>query len=354
MSDDLFVFTETLPLSDAKKLLAALQKPGKKGAWQDWSGKGGFETEVKLSGLTGRQVGELQLPIFCSRLMLETSDWIQPRNNLLPEFLFLGGDEWTLPEYGDSNKIQLIVFIKELNYPVWVSYQNECSMQFMRSYNICRIMEVYTGASRFTHVPIQINSEEPSAEQFDAYMNKLWRRYDIPNRLSPQCLEFYDNGTLRWGGHFSPTETDWFVTNFRKMIQDLIVESPAESYLVRAFADLGLMSKFHGKVVNVTNDAQGLLKCVAQRNSYDSYDVTYSVVGPQNWRGREKSRKKWKRPINQDLGVLTLEDGTTATVSLRIEKEGYVFTLEFEDIDGLAAFRETKLFQKTHWNLGAE
>jgi hypothetical protein len=138
------------------------------------------------------------------------------------------------------------------------------------------------------------------------------------------------------------------------MVETLLNETTSDGFKMSVEIVIGGTMKFHGESRNVREDAQELLHRIAEKNSYSSYDVTYHVVGPQSWKDREKSRKKWKKPIHQELGTMTLEDGVSATVKLRIEKEGYVFTLDFEDVDGLAAFRETKLFQKTHWNLGAE
>lgn len=43
-----------------------------------------------------------------------------------------------------------------------------------------------------------------------------------------------------------------------------------------------------------------------------------------------------------------------AKVSLAIEKDGYVFFLNFDNDDDYIKFYHSKLFQKTQWHSGAE
>lgn len=76
---------------------------------------------------------------------------------------------------------------------------------------------------------------------------------------------------------------------------------------------------------------------------------------PETWPKREKRRKKWKDTILQEMGELSLENGSVAEVKIRIEKEGYIFILAFDDDeDGYMNFPDTKMFKKEEWMSGDE
>jgi hypothetical protein len=348
MSDNLFVFTETLPLPDAKKLLGILQKPGKKGAWQDWSGEGGSDREVKLECVSESAIGKIILPNYINSIRVEVNEDQLSNSSAIPEAIFLGGDDWVIPDYDCDSSVRFEIIQPKLAYPMLYSFSKLTNMRFFRNYNVCDQFFIETSFAS-TQFP-----ERPSAEAVEPVVNELKDRFRIPGTTDEG---FLGELTMSSGGlcyDFEPMKNKWRSEKFRNMVETLVSEVTSDSFKMFVDIAIGSMMKFHGESRNVREDAQELLKRISEKNSYSSYDVTYHVVGPQDWKSRENSRKKWKKPIHQELGTATLEDGTTATVSLRIEKEGYVFTMDFENVDGLAAFRETKLFQKTHWNLGAE
>lgn len=95
-------------------------------------------------------------------------------------------------------------------------------------------------------------------------------------------------------------------------------------------------------------------KKITEQMVYPAYEIRYSYLGPRDWKDREKSRKKRKKPIREQVGTLTLENGSVAEVCLVIEKEGYVFSLLFGSDEDVIKFSHSKLFQKTKWHSGAE
>jgi hypothetical protein len=348
MSDNLFFFTETLPLPEAKKLLATLQKPSKSNSWQDWSGEGGSDTEVKLGPVSGSAVGKIILPNYISSIRVEVAENMHSNSSTVPESLFLGGDDWAIPDYDCDSSVRFEIIEPKLSYPMLYSFCKLTNMRFFRDYNVCDrfFIETSFGSSEFP--------ERPSAEAVDPVVNELKDRFRIPSTTDEGFLGAFSMSHGGFCYDFEPKKNKWRTENFRNMVETLASETTSDSFRISVDIAIGGMMMFHGELRNVREDAQEVLHRISEKNSYSSYDVTYHVVGPQSWKDREKSRKKWKKPIHQEIGTMTLEDGVSATVKLRIEKEGYVFTLDFEDVDGLAAFRETKLFQKTHWNLGAE
>ncbi len=140
----------------------------------------------------------------------------------------------------------------------------------------------------------------------------------------------------------------------QEMVTKMVRDSMSDFYSVQAISNLGRSAWFQGEMHNLREDASDFLKKITHVNDYPDYDITYHALGPRSWKEREKSRKKWKQSIHEDLGTATLENGTVAKVSLCIEKEGYVFYLNFENDDDYIKFYHSKLFQKTKWHSGAE
>jgi hypothetical protein len=354
MSDYAFAFTDELSLPEAKKLLTFLQKPSKGGLWRDWSGEGGFETEVKQDGVTREELAVLELPAYISSISVSSENTQKPGVvGDLPNHLFLGGDDWSVPDDDCISGVRFDIMIGELHYLLRICHTKQTEMRFYgRSFNACEGFMIETSAKN--SLSGQSSLSLPEAERVDTFIDVLRRRFAFPSQDSDGILE---SSSISKGGfvyYLDPPKAKWLNQRFREMVQWMIAEVPSSEIKITADIDIGITLNFHGQTRNVREDAQELLKRIGEYNSYPSYDLTYYVVGPQDWRGREKSRKKWKKPIYQELGTATLENGAVATVKLRIEKEGYVFTLDFEKEEDFGLFPGTKLFEKFKWNSGAE
>jgi hypothetical protein len=354
MSDYAFAFTDELPLPEAKKLLAFLQKPGKNGRWRDWSGEGGFEIEVKRNGLRGEELSALELPAYISSISVssENSQKLGVAGDL-PDHLFLGGDDWRVPDYDCQSAARFDIQAGEFNYPLRICHTKQTEMRFYgRSFNACEGFMIQ--ASTKNSLTGQDSLALPTADTVNHFIDVLRGRFGFPSQDSDGILE---SSSIPKGGfvyYLDPSKAEWLKHGFREMMEIMIGEAASSDFKITARINIGSTLKFNGQTRNVREDAQELLQRIGEHNSYPTYDLTYYVVGPQDWRGREKSRKKWKKPIHQELGTAALENGAVATVKLRIEKEGYVFTLDFEREEDFGRFPGTKLFEKFKWNSGAE
>jgi hypothetical protein len=353
MSDYTFAFTDELSLPEAKKLLAFLQKPGKGGRWQDWSGEGGFETEVKGDGLKGEELAALELPSYVSSVSVWSEELRDINGEGLPEDLFLGGDNWAVPDYDCNSVVRFDVMVPGLGYPLRIAHTKQTERRFFgRNFNACEGFIIETSSKNF--LSGQAALVFPEAEKVAEFLNVLRKRFSFPSKDSECVVDTIPVADGGFAYYLDSLKTNWLRNSFRLMVEELINESPAPEFKISANIRIGENLTFHGQTRNVREDAQELLKRIGEHNAYSSYDLTYYVVGPQDWRGREKSRKKWKKPIHQELGTATLENGAVATAKLRIEKDGYVFTLDFENDEDFLRFPETKLFGKFKWNSGAE
>jgi len=188
-------------------------------------------------------------------------------------------------------------------------------------------------------------------------VNDLKRRFDLPDEYSPATLEkrtLVDPDLGEFSLSFELSRFGALKTRFKLLLEQVLADSPCQVYRFRSSVDFGGAAKYEGEIHNVSSVIHDLLPLVSQVNDFPAYDVTHYPLGPRSWKDREKSRKKWKQLIHEELGSTTLENGSVARVSLGIEKEGYVFNLHFENDDDFIKFYHSKLFQETKWHSGAE
>lgn len=200
-------------------------------------------------------------------------------------------------------------------------------------------------------------AEHRSDDTVKSFFTDLNKRYKLPDEQSPGWLESETVVGSELGAFYLTVNLDQFEMIQLKandLICDLISQSSVDQYVVRAILSIGRTAKFEGEVHNVTEPARELLALAVKHNDFPTYDVTYYYLGARAWKDREKSRKKLKEPAVEQLGTVTLENGAVAVVSLGIEKEGYIFNLNFGSDDDLIRFFKSKLFQRAQWHSGAE
>ena len=275
----------------------------------------------------------------------------------LPSELLIGGDSFALPEYGDETKVYTTVVLRELDYPIRFSVSKSSGMRhYQRSFNECCGLSLSFPTAEYMMEGLKYGGlpEPPHALRV---VEKLRMRFSLPMETSRGMVEkdtFMNASMGEFSFRFEPSCYGELKRCFLEMLGDLLADSPDENYLFKASLGFGAAACFEGETHNVSPVIRDLLPLVQDVNDYPAYNLTYYPCGPRNWRDREKSRKKLKSPGIEDLGTLTMENGVVATVSLRIEKEGYVFYLNFESDDDIINFYDTKLFQKTKWHSGAE
>lgn len=353
MNDD-FAYTEVLKLPEAKKLLAAIENPGKNLAWKEWSGEGGYDTEVKYDPISHDELAKIVLPEVCSSIAISAEETLVTADGMA-DFVPMMGEDWLPPEYGDEAGISIGVFVDDLKCPIHLSYSMEAGMHFFdRNFNRCQEISIQFGKSLLGRFPQELLANPPETKVFHEFAFKLLADFSIPTKKSKKVLEahIFDGPCIRLT--FPMDDDQSIYHRFMALTRFLLESSSLDYFFILESVRLGETASFEGKPVNVTNDANVLLRRVVETAAHPSYELSYSKVGPEDWKTREKRRKKAKEPVHQTLGYLTLENKSSTEVTLRYDQEGYVFTLNFDDPVGLGLFPQTKLFTKSTWKSGAE
>jgi hypothetical protein len=163
----------------------------------------------------------------------------------------------------------------------------------------------------------------------------------------PDNQTVFRNGRME--AQYDLTKTSWRRNHFSAMAEEMLGRAVGQVRVAQR-SSVGMMSWFKLGISNFREEAQELLQRTLDLNRQETYSVSYLHVGPEDWRAREKRRKKWKKLIEQELGSITFENGSRADVSLIIEAEGYRFRLDFADLESQFRFAETKAFALTQWH----
>ena len=177
------------------------------------------------------------------------------------------------------------------------------------------------------------------SEGFSSYTQHLYHNGKNNNA--------FRNGRME--AQYDVMQTSWRKNHFPAMAEDMLGRAVGQVELAQR-SSVGMMSWFSLGISNFREEAQELLQRTLDLNRQDTFSVSYLHVGPEDWRAREKRRKKWKKLIEQELGSITFENGSRADVSLIIEAEGYRFRLDFADPESQFRFAETKAFALTQWH----
>ncbi len=354
---DLLAYTECLALPEAKKILASIKKAGKNGVWKDWSGAGGSKSECSIEGVDRSKLTELPLPEFCTYMSIYSGSVKRKKCDAF-DTTVLGGNTCVLPEFGMSTNISYCIFVKTLGAFVLISLVKESGMlYFGRMFNYCCEFNVKWATHNLKpdiEVPEDFRDKTPTALEIEAFFADLWRKYELPDGSSVGWLETRKFEGLELGYSIEVEHFGEIQQLVHRMAGDLISESPCEEYVVRSYAFVQDHSESKDEIKNVTGLAKDLLRSVSEHNTYESYEVSYSYLTSRSWKDLEKARKKWKKPVVEQLGTATLETGAVAQVRVVTEKDGYVFYLDFENDDDLIKFYHSKLFKKAKWHSGAE
>lgn len=176
-------------------------------------------------------------------------------------------------------------------------------------------------------------------EGFSSYTQFL-----LPN---PKNQTVFRNGRME--AQYDYTQTTWRKNHFSPMAEEMLGRAVGQVELAQR-SSVGMMSWFQLGISNFREEAQELLQRTLDLNRQETFSGSYLHVGPEDWRAREKRRKKWKKLMEQELGSITFENGSRADVSLIIEAEGYRFRLDFADPESQFRFAETKAFALTQWH----
>ena len=359
---DLSAYTDCLNLVDSKKVLGYLTKPGAKGLWADWSGEGGTDMEFREVNVPNDRLSSFKLPDFCPCFSIDVNKTERIRSESI-RVEVLGGNDWIPPGYGGETDVRFWIVDPVLKWPVFVALSKRTDWRFHgrrfdESVGIWIYVSPAEGNQPVARSPQMTFGPPPKTDDILKFFRDLTEVHSLPDENSKGLLET----RVQLGTPTQPVfEHEFEISMFedlRGLVEEIVTkmirDSMSEFYTIHACSGIGRTAWFHGKIHNVREDALSFLKQISDVNDYPAYDITYHSLGPRSWKDREKSRKKWKQATHEELGTATLDNGAVAKVGLGIEKEGYVFYLNFENDDDYIKFYRSKLFQKTKWHSGAE
>lgn len=354
----MFARSHVLPLPEARKIWKAIANPGSKCAFEEKGCKGGAVVESERKGITKNDLLELNVPenAFDLRLRTGQHELVVNTNELSKlnhlDRCILADAGYPLPDYGWNSNIFVVMVPKGLNTPLRFEYHvNNALKAFGRKYDLCHIGAIlylpYTVEMFRRHVAehgIILDGSEPSEDKVEEVIVTLFERFGFPTSADKGFLELAAYPTER-SSHFDPSACHWGWEQFESMIRKIAAESPCPIATISSHVNPGYL--ISGR--NIGNDVKKLAKHIADTSLYEKFDVTISALMSMSWNDREKLRKKWKQPILQEVGTLKFNGGGEAEVKIIIEKEGYVFHIEFESPDDIMAFEKTPIWKKAEW-----
>lgn len=375
MSDTSYAFTDKLKLAQTKKIVNECLSLS---SWKDvLGGEGGGivnEDAVKIE-VNCKDLSKLVLPNIASFTMSGERQELS-----LPTATLLGGDDFSLPPdtgyswvYIKSNFEQKPFIQFQLKVDNGKDIPHLIKSKYPKLRYKCREM-----GNIYIHVPI-ISSLSQSASVVDKstlefeFLNLV----DFLNYLGFSCITFsefvnakyhlplpiHDLGVLESYVRSDDKEivcSIIFATS--KLPQWKNLHYKAQEWMLRknlaisslSFVDYGGQNWFHGFTSCVTQQAYELIRHEAANPQYENYKCRYMTLEPETWPSREKRRKKLTKPIYQQLGECTLENGVKLTLRLKIVKDGYVIYLDFPNDDDMLLFQQSTLYRMSKWHCGAE
>ena len=98
-----------------------------------------------------------------------------------------------------------------------------------------------------------------------------------------------------------PESCLWGWEDFKAMLCDFAENSPNE----KIYIDSRIIPGFMGSSRYITEECRSVMSDVLENAPYEKYDVRYNAIVSMSWKDREQLRKKWKKPILQEIGNLT-------------------------------------------------
>lgn len=347
--------TDPLSIDDAKKLWRDLSKSGREHAFEEMGCSGGADVEIKHDGLGKEDLDTLNLPESCYDFHIDTASYPFCENGYRVEKLpddirafFLGGPDYPVPDYGWVSDVRFLLVPKGLNVPISFSYSLDNTMKvYGRTYGLCHEVEAMCFPDDVKGFARDVlESPLPPDNRIREVLLDIWKRFGIPWETSEGNFEQRDTPIGRTS-YLDPDHFGWGWAEFENMIRTLAVESPVKTVLTSSTANPG----GGYSPSSLKEDAEKLALMIGETCPYETYDIRYNAMMAMSWAKREKLRKKWKKPILHEVGMMTFKNGGEAEVKILIEKEGYVFVLEFSVIESVESFSKSKLFAKARWEI---
>jgi hypothetical protein len=114
--NSLFAFTNVLKPAKAKRIVAELECTKE---WTErWGGTGGIARDIKsFKNITRDELAKVKLPDACGFVKISSTRSSYDVDES-PAHLFIGGDDWQLPEIGIDKRYNLKSFLTSVDLPV--------------------------------------------------------------------------------------------------------------------------------------------------------------------------------------------------------------------------------------------
>ncbi|MCU0797451.1 MAG: hypothetical protein MUF31_16145 [Akkermansiaceae bacterium] len=367
-------YVENLDLAAAKKLFAAIAKPGPKGKWESTVEDGGMMIEERFGeydyDFPLDELSRFQLPPYCSNLAIYGVSRVKFPEEV-PHSPFLIGNELVLGPRGGEVFVDIKFFSKEINLPVKVRYTYNTQshylskdgsepdeyweMSFLWGRHGSLLEAAEFGFPDPEDGAWSMNPEEDQEKGLQ-YMQKL----GVFDRNDPGVLEWREK----------PGRVDikmsrphgWAFERYPQILSNPFLSAETDEVIFMAGFNYGSLAKFRLGAVNLRPYLSEVLERIVKIGAYPSFKFYYTTMVAEDWKAREARRKKMmkakkesdKMGVLQEVGRLTQENGVVSQVKIRVEESGYTIILDFEDLEGYAKFPKTKLFKKAEWKSGYE
>lgn len=342
--------TSILSIDDSKKFWRFLSKKRREYAFVEIIGVGGSSIEVEKDGLRSEDLESLDIPDECDNLFISSGS--PYRSGLLLddlEYFLIGGKRFPNPQYGWLSKIQLLIVPSDLSCPLLFEYSLNNTMDvFGRKYGFCNTIKIVymdSMTSGFFNGGGEV--VKPSNIELQKSIDNLWRRFELPVPGVDGFLEGSPPASFLKEAYFDPNACSWGWREFENMVRTAILESPVKTAWISSNANPGFL-RSHPSMVE---EARKLLSSVSEKGAYECYNVRYNTMTAMSWRDREKLRKRWKKPILHEVGKLVFKSGCEAELKILIQKEGYIFILEFGSMESVDEFSETDIYKAMDWEI---
>ncbi len=359
-----FWSSDLLDLTAAKAGMKSILKPGRKAKFVAEIPGGGTCKELCHKDLAYEQMEMLQVPPSCGGIKVAADSLFPPSE--VPGELCVIGPYWDHVKQMPKSRELLLrswYFSSRLGSIVDVMVFSEYGIGFM-----ARPLASGGGVKFFcssrpdsfyrdiTGVHLEAGNEKVDPElvremvvgwmdEFGLSGHPAIKETRISLENEPHYEVVLDGSSPRWAEERGQAF-------MKKVFQD--DANPKYPVALYSMADYAAADCTFLKAENIREQLVPILQAAKDNPLPGKYSVNFYTILSPSWREREKRRKKLKGDATEaeKLGELVLENGIRAEAVLVISREGYGFTLFFEENpDDAIRFTDTALFQKLEWKL---
>ena len=142
----------------------------------------------KTEKIANANLSSIILPDYCTSFTVTCWDYTCFSGSNMPDEFFLGGDDWSPPDFGDRSEIKFYLMPNEFKQAVMLSFSKRTGMKrFGKQYDKCLEIELSQG-NRLDLISQNEVSEHGGEE---VNLMKLWRSIHLPNEQDANFLEAF-------------------------------------------------------------------------------------------------------------------------------------------------------------------